>query len=992
MNRCQSSATIATPHLAPAATWTAALLAWSGGAAVGAGALMLAARWIRFTYTPHAGVIGVPAFMDYDPQQEMFYYLAGLLVVALMGWMGRRVILNSRHPLVTGASVFVAGGLALMVVGAAGHLADHPPARMIRRLLNSPEAVGEALIGLAMIWALGLPAWRGGGGPEEPLAREPSGGSTVPAWLGWSVPVFLHLTLVANAYVPINALWTAPLLGAAGAVCLVQSARDPVRPRCGDHVVAWLELGLWAGIAVAPLAAYWMRWRRTIEASIPDPRWMLAGCLGLVVAAVAVGCWRRRLRVCSRVRPVWLLPVSVLAFICLSPGTGMTHDVFHQGEFRYPAFALNHGLMPWRDIFYVHGFGIDTLLGWMGGPLTMPRYYLDFAFYALLLGVATALAATFYLRHLGGAWWLMILALAALGGIASGPAACRYMTMWGVLLAAGRFLEAGRLRWLVAGGAVAWLGLYFSLDTGVLMVATLGTWALLRGWTGIQKGPGRPTLAGRLMPAAAVGAGCLAAALPTVGWMLQQGLAAEIWQLHAVYFQIKRHTDKIPFILDNVSMLVSPALTVAGLVAWRTIARRDDRSVLAGLICLLTLVNLLAFLRALDRSDGGHVAYASLPGWALLGCLVVWRSRQGDAGSRSGWVVLGRSALVVALLVSPAVLHPVYRLKTPSNAAGGLLPDARVMIRRGPLFFQAPFSVPFRNPEALKVMEVLGGLRETMAPDQGFYDFSNVPVIYPWLRRLAPTRFFAVYYTSSRTWQREVAAQLDRCEVDWILWWGPIEFLNAVDGLASYVRYPVLSEYILEHYRPAKRLPGESLLLRRRRSEDPTDPPSPVAHRDLWDRLTEEGSIPEVWGRAQQGVPAAPEHVLWRAQHRLAHQQKEMILELDRSADLQSARELHVSFERPPRGRCAVQWAERGGQGFLKGLHFELDAGFKGPYRIGLRSLPTWIWTGSPQKLRLRFFHPEGIGSNEVNMELRGSVHPVTTPGEPAPGPDAADS
>src|SRR5687768_5151862 len=87
------------PPPKPEVPWTALMLAGLGGGLLAAAALVALSSWLHFSYTPYDGVAAKPALFDYPSVQEVFYYLAGLLIAFIFGGISMAWTRASREPL-----------------------------------------------------------------------------------------------------------------------------------------------------------------------------------------------------------------------------------------------------------------------------------------------------------------------------------------------------------------------------------------------------------------------------------------------------------------------------------------------------------------------------------------------------------------------------------------------------------------------------------------------------------------------------------------------------------------------------------------------------------------------------------------------------------------------------------------------------------------------------------------------------------------------------
>lgn len=905
-----------------------------GGTAVAAPFLLAAARRLTFAYHPYGGVVGLPAALDYAPQQELYFYVAGLIgffVAGLAGWsIGRRSKWLAWGILVVGVAVFGASLIGNTVQSAA----------LIKSVARS-AAAGELLLFVLFSAPLFFRP-----GQAEPEKEKPA---DFAVWMGIVGPVWAHESVLLAVYLP---AWPVALALAAG-FAYVQGKLliENERPRRGQNVLVWLEAVAWVALAVAPIAAWILRFNLSIDRPTPSARAMALSGLAIALAPIVFGALRSRLRYKPIVRPAALVPFSVLALLGLASGMQTSLDAFHMGELMYPPRAIAAGLKPWADIFYVHGFGVDTVFGAIvGRPIEQFQgMVLQAAGLTAAIGVAIGVWAM--LRLWGGRWWLLALVVGALAFEGSGWATVRYLPMWVVLWIVAESARTGRLRWLALAGVVAWFGAFFSLDTGSTLLAALFVYVLAWGVFG-EGGRMR-----RVQPMVAFLSGVAIVAAPTIVWMLYAGVLDDFAKVNWQYLLVKRHYDKIPIAVNSLVVFVSPAVTVAGAWASLKILRRGERTPVAAAIVLLTMIAPLAYMRAFDRSDFGHQIYGTVPAWPLLACLAVWRASQ--AGAPRSLDALWRSALFSILLIAYPFADPllsrqpegeplVYRI---DDYLHNFNADARL-----------PLVGPAEDAQTIDFFNVVHEL-DTLPAGEAVYDFSNQAALYAFIGRASPTRFFMPFYASSEKWQNEVVGALDRRQVRWVLWRGPTEYWNAPDFIPTCVRQWKIASYILEHYHPARVMAGNSVLLMR---NEVARSATASLGRNIWLTGAEVNlkSLPKVWGKDQPGVPKLPTRKI----------EKTFVVtpfsgayRMDISESLAQATEVWVGVSKPTNGSFKIQWFDRDGNA-APPIRFDVSPDWNGQYRVMLSNMPHWVWPGPPARIEFTADRP---GDIELRIEFR---------------------
>jgi hypothetical protein len=524
-------------------------------------------------------------------------------------------------------------------------------------------------------------------------------------------------SLVGAALAAFAAPWLRPLFAVpSGGIGMVTVN---AYPKSWDYaVIALLAFGAFAGGAIAT-------WRATQPVAI-DVR----GAHGSVQFAVAV---------------------VVFAFMFLMhdhPNAPM--DTFHEGEHLTPAYLFTHGERPFRDVFVLHGLGVDggldALVG--GNPATTRRLQavLDAATLALLVPIAAEVTAS-----TSAMLFAVIASLCA--SAALWVPVFPYFRIAPVLLATLgllRYARTKRAAPLFLACASATLGILWSLDTGLYALAGVAAaLVLMRAF--------QPRVA--LIFAIAVALPCL----------VLLAIRADAGRFIRDSFVI------IPAAIDSVWALPAPQpFTAAGAryflppifygfllaLAWR---RRDPR------MLIVAMLSLMLFRTAAGRVSWSHTRFATpLLGIALVAFMLepLWRDKK----------------RVIAVIVA---LPLIFYLEIGQNFAAGAKLLAGWRGRQQPI----PAA-----PDVAALKEFL----DSVGPG-ALLDFSNERALYALVERKPPMRCFDVPMLSAPPLLAEAMGELNANPPVAVIVRGDPNIAN-FDGVGNATRVPDLASWIDANY------------------------------------------------------------------------------------------------------------------------------------------------------------------------------------------------
>ncbi len=953
-------------------TKTVPFLAPFIGAVLGLAAAILIFSRLKLPYHAYDSIVGPPAFGDFSIRRKFWGYILLTLLPIAGGWFcawldrrfGRFLSVVPWTSATWGWKQWIPMGLGLVALNGLESALRWLPEQYRNPLWADRTNLCFWITLVVFFWVMGWLA-------DISLLRESRNEKFENLFWrsSWFVILTLHLwilfqpimnfTLLAVAAALIYAALFVPLLNCANQLssCGVQS---------GFWTIA--ETAAWWILAVYPLTALAVRLGKTFGQPWANSSAPLISGLIVAVSALICSSMRCHFKQVRKVSPMILIPFSAAMLYSGAGAPFAGYDPYHQGEYQYPYVALTRGLLPFRDVFFVHGFGFNVLPGWITSRWIHDAPNLDVFFLNQLSALGVALAAWLYLRLFGEKWWLLALGLALLTAGAAMTKGSRYVPIYLMAFCVMQYAERKRPAWLIASGLLAWGTFFYVLDVGAVALLAGAAWSLL--W---EKGEGERRKAKEkeeeviesfhpksfvLHPffLFAIGAGI--GALANLIWLIRLGVLRDFLDLHWTYFRMKSHYDNLPFPSPGLIYLLSPLMTVLGAgfllsredmkqgalpIADSSHKTQDSSLDVSAAIPFFFLVNALAFLRGLDRSDAGHVVYASAMAWPLLGCLIVWR-----AGNAAPIQCFLRSLVLVALAALVPLTLPSIRGTNPMTIAPMDLAKGYVANCNRPAVLSAK-DLKARDPFFAECEE----LQKIAKPGEYILDMTDRPAIYGWTDLKCPTRFFAPFYTSNLQWQNEVIRRLEETQTPWVLWPAKNQEGAKIDGIDLQLRDWAIAEYIWSHYQPLLMTHGGSLLLKRGAGANPLQ----STFIALLSDSVELGAVPRIWGSYAKGVPPLPSREIVTTEWIEGNEGR--VLGPVNFSSLAEATEAQIEFETGWEGEGEFRlYEDRGSDRGGFSARFTLSADHAGPYRIPLASFAGWAWRkAEPSSFSLRFSH-----------------------------------
>lgn len=193
-------------------------------------------------------------------------------------------------------------------------------------------------------------------------------------------------------------------------------------------------------------------------------------------------------------------------------------------------------------------------------------------------------------------------------------------------------------------------------------------------------------------------------------------------------------------------------------------------------------------------------------GWPRLRLLMEEKSLSGRK------LEAGIYAALLAVIVFSLFHYCSWRGYYPPAAPPYIYRPTRKMSNRGYFSLHLPRAQNVYAPpeEAAKINLVVDYLRKQTKPDEPIYIFPFSPMYYFLADRLSPVKY-PVAHTLTKKEREEVIQKLEQEKVNVIIY----TYQNPIQGVPNEVRYPEISEYILEHYDVAKQVGSTAILTRK---------------------------------------------------------------------------------------------------------------------------------------------------------------------------------
>lgn len=620
------------------------------------------------------------------------------------------------------------------------------------------------------------------------LAGAVSAAVYVAASLAWSRG---SLTRLAGANTAASALPVALLVPVSGATF--------VRVASTGGVVHYPWLPAWVGIpaaAAVACVAVWALFR--FRSPYRAQRWALVG-----VAA----------------------PILLFMLTATLPGALGSFRGFDDAQSLVGArLVFGHGLWPWKDAFLLHGPLYDAIYGQVGLTVFSPDRWGSFAGLTFLV-VPFGLAVQFVFI----AWFsrrrpLLTVAGFVVVALEAYPAyrflGDRYVLVPVTLILLDRAMAAGtwaRCAWLA--GAMVFTSIV-TPEATVLMVGVAATVILadaLHATAGLSAASFQRTLRGLACGAAllAIWAGFLAATGLLNGFVDYYRTAVSGHQYIGAYRPQWSMRHDLLVDAEALAPLVLFLLTVVKAVA--KIRRREAWETSEWVLVATATFVPIFYPLLIDRMDPGHVGELLQ---AVTPFLILWGIRAVGALDR---LARERPVASVAAIVAVPLLFS-SRLPLLEAVPGRFDPGAPVPAYETlPLGYTVPGAV-----DTAQILALGAALDRYAGPRAPVFDFVNeMGVTYFLLDRVPGARYYHVESAATPLAQELEVGDLRKSRPPVVIFFDTTFGLPFYDGITSMERDYLVSQYILDHYRPVEDVQGQLLMVR----DDLAPAPTPASQK-----------------------------------------------------------------------------------------------------------------------------------------------------------------
>ena len=584
----------------------------------------------------------------------------------------------------------------------------------------------------------------------------------------------------------------------------------------GSHIVRYPWLPWWIA-AILTIAAF-MAWRRGMRKArtLTEKRALESNVLTWIVG-----------------------PLLLFLVTAVLPGALGTFSAFDDAQYlASPQLIFHHGLLPWRDIYLLHGMLQDVLDSWVGVLAfgnTRWGGNAGIDMFTFPLGWLTLYAFSAYFCKRNRLFLVAVSGL-IVGGLFMGVNP-RFIPLPLVLILFDLVLRrtTRRWSWLFMGALFVQVIL---TPEAILFVPCLLVVLLAKELAGQNRRDWSTAGIPRTFS-------CVVAGLAlTIGWMAYLVLTGSVTSFFSYFIVFSSgHVLEggVPTNWPVYTVSLTTFFWILPSILWLltflrvTVKLRLRRpwTTTDWVMVASAAMTLVYFPKALDRADAGHINEAVSVAVPLIVLWLIELLRMGDAASR-------RLVSSFRRLNPPSFSHTLTALVVLAMAVGASrfpqpLPAslARVASDFHPEVAEASVSslprLGYTRPGSVNTKQILD-LRSVLdsyaGPTSPVFDYADEPgILYYLLDRVPGTRYYYSAVTQTASAQHQEISDLQSSRPPVVVYTDTAFGLPQYDGIPQALRSFEVTSYLLAHYRPILDVGGQLVMLRDdlRRSQFPTD-------------------------------------------------------------------------------------------------------------------------------------------------------------------------
>ena len=526
----------------------------------------------------------------------------------------------------------------------------------------------------------------------------------------------------------------------------------------------------------------------------------------------------------------WIIgPLLVFLITAALPGALGTFSGFDDAQYlASPQLILQHGLLPWRDIYLLHGILQDVLDTWVGLVTfgnTRWGGAAGLSMFTFPLGWMTVYAfAAFFCRK--NRLFLVAMTGIILGGFLLGVNP-RFIPLPVIVILFDLVLRRATRGWCWLFTLVLFVEVLVAPEAGLFVPCLFGVLVIREitdrdrvGWS-LSNFPRTVR--------------CLAAGLTlSLGWLVYLGVTGSLTSF-LDYFLVfsSGHvleggvpTNWPVFHVSVLSLLwvLPPTLWLLTIVRVTVKLRLRRRWTATDWVMVATAVMALVYFpKALDRADAGHINEAIS---ATIPLLILWLIEILAFADRAiGRLIDGvrgrfrppslrhvATGLLVVALAAESGSLPASLPASVANVPADFHPAiAAAAVSRLP---RLGYTIPGRVDTG-QIRKLQSVLDRFAGPDAPVFDYADEPgVLYYLLNRVPGTRFYYSAVSQTAGAQSEEIADLRASRPPVVIFTDTAFGLPEYDGVIQPLRSFAVTSYLLANYRPVLNVEGQLVMLR----------------------------------------------------------------------------------------------------------------------------------------------------------------------------------